>query len=167
MGLLTRNRGGRRRRHCHAVYTEQPHVVERMVRQSSVRGFGNYRYSPRFLSAPLDCSQAIRAVVELGAIKKWEDRNQPSAAPVFDKGDMAYNASYTKPGSSEKRTLFVYGSKDGANSYLLETAKGDKFIADNVGISKRFLMPEVEYKSEGFTFGGGGTGNTKYPLFIR
>ncbi len=107
------------------------------------------------------------AVVELGAIKKWEDRNQPSAAPVFDKGDMAYNASYTKPGSSEKRTLFVYGSKDGANSYLLETAKGDKFIADNVGISKRFLMLEVEYKSEGFTFGGGGTGNTKYPLFIR
>jgi len=80
---------------------------------------------------------------------------------------MAYHASYTKPGSSERRTLIVFASKDGANSFLLETAKGEKFIADNVGISKRFLLLEVEYKSEGFTYGGGGTGYTKYPLYLQ
>jgi hypothetical protein len=107
------------------------------------------------------------APVELGEIKKWEERNQPAAVRVFAKGDRAYDASYTKQGSSEKRTLFVYGSKDGANSYLLETSTGSKFIADNVEISKRFVLLEVEYKAEGFTFGGDGSGNTKHPLFIR
>jgi hypothetical protein len=107
------------------------------------------------------------ADVPLGEITRWEDRHQPSAAQTFVKGDVAFHARFTKPGSPETRTLAVFTSKDGGNSFLLETAKGERVVADNMGISKSFASFEVDYRAEGFNRTNSGTGNTQHPLFIR
>jgi hypothetical protein len=72
--------------------------------------------------------------VQLGEITKWEDRNQPAATPTFNKGGIAYQASYNKQGSSDTRHLHVFSSKDGTNSFLLEVVSADfllKFAKQN------------------------------------
>jgi hypothetical protein len=105
--------------------------------------------------------------VQLGEITKWEDHLKPATLPVFDKGGVAYQATFNKPGSSETRSLYVFASKDGRNSFLLETGNGLKAVADNVGISKLFAGFEVDYKAEGFNRNQSGTGASPYPLFIH
>jgi len=105
--------------------------------------------------------------VQLGEITKWEDRATPAAAPVFDKGGMVYHARFGKPGSSETRSLHVFASRDGRNEFLLETGAGEKVVADNVEISKRFAIFEVNYTAEGFSRSQSGTGGSPYPLYIR
>ena len=104
--------------------------------------------------------------VQLGEITKWEDRFQPAAAPTFAKGGAAYYATYTKPGSSEKRSLYVYASADGKNSFLLEALTGEKIIGDNKEISKRFMILQIEYQAAGFGRSSSGTGGSPHPLFI-
>jgi hypothetical protein len=104
--------------------------------------------------------------VPLGEITRWEDRNQPAAIPKFAKGDVVYHATYAKPGSSEKRSLAVFRSNDGANSFLLEASTGEPVIADNVEISKRFMMMQVDYQAEGFHRNSAGTGSSPHRLFI-
>jgi hypothetical protein len=104
--------------------------------------------------------------VQLGEITRWEDRATPAATPTFAKGGMAYHAEYSKPGSSETRTLRLYASNDGANSFLLETTKGDTFVADNREISKRFMVLHVDYLAEGFERRGSGTGANPHRLFV-
>ena len=105
--------------------------------------------------------------VQLGEITRWEDRNQPAATPSFNKGGMAYQAYYNKQGSSDRRTLHVFCSKDGANSFLLEASTGETIVADNKEISKRFMLLQIEYEAEGFTRQSSGTGGSPYPLFIK
>src|SRR5216684_280510 len=90
------------------------------------------------------------ADVPLGEITKWEDRFQPAASPTFAKGGMAYHATYSKPASSEKRTLYVYAAKDGSNSFLLEASTGETVVGDNEEISKRFSVLQIEYEAAGF-----------------
>jgi hypothetical protein len=104
--------------------------------------------------------------IPLGEIARWEDRLRPAAAPVFAKGDSAYYATFGKPGSSEKRSLFIFTSKDGANSFLLEASTGETAIGDNVEISKRFLMMYVEYQAVGFNRSSAGTGVSPHRLFV-
>jgi hypothetical protein len=105
--------------------------------------------------------------VQLGEITKWEDRSQPAASPTFAKGGMAYHASYSKPGSSESRTLYVFAAKDGTNSFLLEASTGARVIGDNVEISKLFSVLQIEYEAAGFGRIGSGTGGSLHRLFIR
>jgi hypothetical protein len=105
--------------------------------------------------------------VRLGEITKWEDRLQQTATPIFVKGDVAYQATFVKPGSSERRSLAVFTSKDGANSFSLEASTGEKLTGDNVEISKRFMMMQVEYEAEGFTHNSSGTGSTPHRLYIH
>jgi hypothetical protein len=69
--------------------------------------------------------------VQLGEITKWEDRFQPAAKPTFAKGGTAYQATYSKPGSPERRSLYVFASNDGANSFLLEASTGERALGDN------------------------------------
>jgi hypothetical protein len=102
----------------------------------------------------------------LGEIKRWEDRKTPSALPAFERGGSAYNAQYRKPGSPETRTLSVYTSKDGANSFLLEASTGEHFVGNNKAVSMRFLSQHVEYLSDGFQRSTAGTGESRHPLFI-
>jgi hypothetical protein len=105
--------------------------------------------------------------VRLGEITKWADRLQSAAAPVFSKGGAAHYGIYIKPGSPEKRTLYIYASSDGANSFSLEASTGERTVADNKEISKRFAVMEIDYKADGFRRSGGGTGGgCPYPLFV-
>jgi hypothetical protein len=104
--------------------------------------------------------------VQLGEITRWEDRNLPAAAPVFNKGGNVYHATFSRPGSSETRSLHVYASADGANSFLLETSAGERVTADNVQISRRFMLFEIDYRAAGFSRSGSGTGGSPHPLFI-
>jgi hypothetical protein len=105
--------------------------------------------------------------VQLGEITKWEDRLQPAVSPTFAKGGMAYYATYSKPASSESRTLYVYAAKDGTNSFLLEASTGERVVRDNKEISKLFLVLQVEYEVAGFGRSGSGTGGTLHRLFIH
>jgi hypothetical protein len=120
------------------------------------------------------CTLQLRVIkrygpnVSLGEITRWEDRFQQAANPSFAKGGCVCHAEFTKPGSPERRSLYVYASRDGANSFLLEASTGEKIIANNVEISKRFAVLEVDYGAAGFIHGGSGkSGGSPYPIFIR
>jgi glutaredoxin len=104
--------------------------------------------------------------IQLGEIKRWEDRKTPSAEPAFERGGAAYNAQFKKPESPETRTLTIYTSKDGANSFLLEASTGKPFVGNNKAVSIRFLSQQVEYLSDGFQRSLAGTGESRYPLFV-
>ncbi len=104
--------------------------------------------------------------VQLGEITKWEDRRQPAAIPSFTKGGTAYHATYTKPGSPETRSLYIYGAIDGANSFMLEASTGERGIGDNEEISKRFMVLQIEYEAAGFRRSGSGTGGGPHRLFV-
>jgi uncharacterized membrane-anchored protein YhcB (DUF1043 family) len=104
--------------------------------------------------------------IQLGEIKRWEDRKMSSATPTFERGGTAYNAQFRKPGSPETRMLSVYASKDGTNSFLLEASTGAHFVGNNKAVSIRFLSQQVEYLSDGFQRSSAGTGESRYPLFI-
>jgi hypothetical protein len=104
--------------------------------------------------------------VPLGEITRWEDRDRPSVVPMFNKGGNVYHATSSKPGSAETRSLHVYASADGANSFLLETSAGESVIADNVEISRRFMLFEIDYRAAGFNRSGSGSGGSPHPLFI-
>jgi hypothetical protein len=104
--------------------------------------------------------------VQLGEIARWEDRNLPAAAPRFNKGGNVNHARFSKQGSAETRSLHVYASADGANSFLLETSAGEKVVADNVEISRRFMLYEIGYRAAGFNRSESGTVGSPHPLFI-
>lgn len=106
------------------------------------------------------------SAIQLGEIRRWEDRNLPGAAPRFNKGNNVYHANFSKPGSAETRSLNVYVSADGTNSFLLETSAGESVYGDNVEISRRFMLLEIEYLATGFGRSGSGTGGSPYQLFI-
>jgi hypothetical protein len=106
------------------------------------------------------------ANVPLGEITRWEDRNRPVAAPRFNKGGNVYHATFSKPGSPETRSLHIYASADGSNSFLLEPSVGEPVVADNAEISRRFMLLEVSYRVAGFNRSGSGTGGSPHQLFI-
>jgi hypothetical protein len=104
--------------------------------------------------------------VQLGEITRWEDRNLPAATPTFNKGGNAHYMTFTKQGSSETRGLYVFASADGSNSFLLEASTGERVVADNVEISKRFVLLAVDYLAAGFGRGNSGTGGSPHRLYI-
>lgn len=103
----------------------------------------------------------------LGQIKSWSERNRAEAAPVFPKGGNVFNAEYIKPASPERRRLDVFESADGQNSYMLVANPGDTLFGDNVAISRHFMLIQLEYEKEDFRYNGGGSGGSKYPLFMK
>jgi hypothetical protein len=106
--------------------------------------------------------------VQLGEITKWADRTKPSGDIAFNKGDVVYYATFGKPGTSDTRSLYVYASRDGTNSFLLEASTGQRVISDNLGVSKRFSVIEIDYVADGFQRRGSGTGGgIPHRLFIR
>lgn len=107
-------------------------------------------------------------VVQLGEITSWEARTQANAVPSFNKGDAVYYTTFGKPGTSETRRLYIYASRDGTNSFLLEASTGERVVLDNIGVSKRFSVMEIEYAAQGFRRAGSGTsGSNTHQLFIR
>ena len=105
--------------------------------------------------------------IPLGEITRWEDHLQAAANPKFPKGDNVHYAVYNKPGSPETRSLHVYASRDGANSFLLEPSTGDRAVGDNVEISKRFMSVQIDYQAAGFGHSRSGIGSSPYRLFVQ
>jgi hypothetical protein len=103
----------------------------------------------------------------LGQIKSWSDRLKPEAAPVFPKGGNVFHAEYAKPASSERRRLDVFESAEGKNYYMLATSSGEMLFGDNLGISRQFMLKQLEYEAEGFSYNSGGSGGSKYPLLMK
>jgi hypothetical protein len=50
---------------------------------------------------------------------------------------------------------------------MLVMSSGEMLFGDNVGISPHFMLNQLEYETQGFRYNGGGSGGSKYPLFIR
>jgi hypothetical protein len=106
------------------------------------------------------------STIQLGGITRWENRNLPAATPTFNKGGNVYHATFSKPGSAETRSLHIYASADGSNSFMLEPSVGERVVGDNAEISRRFMLLEVNYRAAGFNRSGSGTGGSPHPLFI-
>lgn len=104
--------------------------------------------------------------VPLGEITKWEERLQEAANPTFEKGGPAWHATYAKPGAANPRTLYLYASKDGANSFVLEASTGERATGDNVEISKQCMLLQIEYQAAGFERTASGTLATPHRLFV-
>jgi hypothetical protein len=105
--------------------------------------------------------------VPLGEITKWEDRHQPAGLAV-PRGSNVYSASYGKPGTGESRSLNVYATADGCNSFVLEASPGGTSMVDNVEISKRFMLLQVEYEAAGFRVRNSNSGSGgPHHLFIK
>lgn len=103
----------------------------------------------------------------LGDIRTWEQRQDPPSAPRFSKGPNVFSAAYAKPGSADRRTLSVFESADGSNSYVLEASSGQVRYGNNVEISRHFMLIQVELEAEGFRWNSGSSGGSKRELLIR
>lgn len=104
--------------------------------------------------------------VQLGEITRWEERLEVAANPKFAKGSPVFYATYSKSGSPERRTIYVYASANNANSFLLEASTGERSVADNKEVSKRFMVLHVDYQAAGFRRSESGTGTSAHGLFI-
>jgi hypothetical protein len=105
--------------------------------------------------------------VQLGEITKWEDRSQSPAILTGAKGPNVVHATYSKQGTGETRSLNVYVASDGSNSFVLEASSGGPHTGNNIEISKRFMLLQIEYLAAGFTHSGSGIGGSPHPLFIK
>jgi hypothetical protein len=105
--------------------------------------------------------------VRLGEIKRYEDRMLPTSSPSFERGDVAYQASYELKGTAERRTLRIYKSKEESNSFLFEASTGERLVGDNRAVSKRLLATRVDYLDRGFSFGGESGPNSQFRLYIN
>lgn len=57
---------------------------------------------------------------------------------------------------------------DGSNRFVLEARpSGATFTGDNVDISKRFMMLQVDIEAEGFTHSQSGNPGSQYPLYVK
>ena len=107
--------------------------------------------------------------LHLGEIRKWEDRQTPSAKPL-PRGDTVFNANYVKPGSPEVRRIYIYAPTDGNPLYtLVTTANGEEtgVVAhgDKIEIAKKFALIQIDYCAEGFRHNGG-SGGGSHGLFV-
>jgi len=102
-----------------------------------------------------------------GQIKSLSERLKPQATPVFAQGHNVFNAEYVKSGSTERRSLDVFESTDGGNSYMLVASTGETLFGDNLAISRHFMLAQLDYEAQGFRYNGGGSGGSKHPLLLR
>jgi len=103
----------------------------------------------------------------LGEIKTWEERMQPPTRPLISKGPNVFHAEYVKAGSRERRRLDVYESADGSNYYMLVASTGETLYGDNKEISRKCLLVQWEYQTQGFRYNSGGSGSSKHELYIN
>jgi hypothetical protein len=106
--------------------------------------------------------------VQWGELRNWDDRKTTPTKPL-PKGDNVFYANYVRPGSPNSRRILIYAPTDGNPLYTLATLVDGKdgmtLYGDNVEISKKFAIIQVEYRAEGFRYGGG-TGGGAHPLFL-
>jgi hypothetical protein len=107
--------------------------------------------------------------LQLGEIRKWDDRGTPPTKPL-PRGDTVFYANYIQVGSAKARRILVYAPTEGNPLYTLATVVDQKetgvaLYGDNVEISKKFAIIQVEYRAEGYRYTGG-TGGGSHQLFL-
>jgi hypothetical protein len=115
----------------------------------------------------LNVRKRYGSFIRLGEIKRYEDRNLLASVPTFERGELAYKAEYEMKGTPERRTLNIYKSRAGSNSFLFEASTGESFVGNNVEVSKRFLATRVEYLAQGVSFKGETGPNSQFQLYIN
>jgi hypothetical protein len=108
--------------------------------------------------------------LQLGEIRKWEDRATPSSKPL-PRGANVHHANFTLPGSSQRRSIHIYAPTDGNPQYTLATIvdgqeTGVLYGSSGVEISKKFAILQIDWRAEGFQYGGGGSGGSAERLFL-
>jgi hypothetical protein len=107
--------------------------------------------------------------IQLGEIRKWEDRRTPSVTPR-PRGGSVFQATYRLSGSSSKRGIYIYAPTEGNPLYTLATLADNKetgaLYGDRVEISKKFALLQVEWLAEGCQYDGGGGGGSTEKLFL-
>jgi hypothetical protein len=121
------------------------------------------------------CSVQIRVLqrygdtIQLGEIKRWQERGALSAKPL-PRGGNAFHANFTVPGSSQRRGIYIYAPTDGNPQYtlvsLVDGQETGVLHGSNVEISKKFAVLQIEWRAEGCQYSGGGTGASSEPLFM-
>jgi len=105
--------------------------------------------------------------IQLGEIRRWEDRNIPSTSPR-PRGDVIFHVKYRDPSSPHKRGIYIYAPTEGNPQYTLQTfvdQKAGPFLyGDNIDISKKFAILQVEYLAAGCQFDTTGGGHES--LFV-
>jgi hypothetical protein len=100
-------------------------------------------------------------VIQLGDIRKWEDRTRPSTSPR-PRGANVFSANYRLDGSSAKRGVYIYAPTDGNPEYTLakfaDGTETDAIYGGGLEISKRFAILQIEWMEEGFIGDGKGGG---------
>jgi hypothetical protein len=107
---------------------------------------------------------------EMGQISNWDQKEAPPTQPR-PRGNNAYHADYTKDGSSERRGIYIYAPTNGNPMYTLVMMQNGREVGapmydNNVEVSKKFAVIQVQHRAEGFRYGGGGTGFSPDPLYI-
>jgi hypothetical protein len=81
---------------------------------------------------------------------------------------MVFHAMYRDPGSPHKRGIYIYAPTEGNPQYTLQTFVNQLedvvLYGDNVEVSKRFAVIQVEYRAAGCRFDSGGGGHDS--LFV-
>lgn len=94
----------------------------------------------------------------LGNIKRWEDRASASdkARP---RGRNVFSIDFNKQGSPNRRSILVFAPVDGNPQYTLVTVENGKETSviydSNVEISKKCAIIQINYRADGFQYGGG------------
>jgi hypothetical protein len=108
--------------------------------------------------------------IQLGEIKRWQDKGAPSSGKPLPRGRSVFNANYSLPGSSQRRGINIYAPADGNPQYTLVTLidgqETDVLYGSNVEISKKFAILQIDWRAEGYQYGGGGTGGSPERLFL-
>ena len=107
--------------------------------------------------------------LQLGELRKWDDRVTPSTKPL-PKGFNVFDANYNQPGTSKARRVLIYAPREGNPKYTLVAIADGKETAviygDNVEISKRFALLQVEIHVEGLRYNGGSGNPQGLFLFV-
>jgi hypothetical protein len=108
--------------------------------------------------------------IQLGEIKRWQDKGSPSSGKPLPRGSNVFNANYSLPGSSQRRGINIYAPVDGNSQYTLVTLVDGQetglLYGSNVEISKKFAILQIDWRAEGYQHGGGGTGGSSERLFL-
>jgi len=108
--------------------------------------------------------------IQLGEIKRWQDKGMPSSSKPLPRGNNVFNANYTLPGSSQRRAINIYAPVDGNPQYSLVTlvdGQETSFLyGSNVEISKKFAILQIDWRAEGYQHPGGGTGGSSERLYL-
>lgn len=106
---------------------------------------------------------------QLGQIRNWDERGGAPPQPL-PRGANAYRADYNKPGSPTRRGIYVFAPTDGNPQYTLVTLEDGRetgiMYDNNVEISKKFAVIQVQYRAEGFSCAGSASGVSPDPLYI-